>query len=291
MNILNGFLVYRLIEDHIKTKKPLSLIRLGDGEGAMMGFPEFVSLKEARQKARVWFGDQLLQEDDFTNISQQLKTSIRNATIVGIPRKKQTSMHSLYEIVYKSIDRFDLLSKKPAITDAAIHCYLQFSLLFRPILLNKDFIGMISSRDLRLPLRQMFNIGHIELYQIKGENKFPGSVKENHYPDRFDWLKNNINIPYQGAIFLVGAGVLGKIYCDVIKEKGGIAIDIGAVFDAWANVKSRLKQDCFSFENFENIKEIESEKAIDRYNNFIELYDFDTPKAHLGDMQGSLDKW
>ena len=105
------------------------------------------------------------------------------------------------------------------------------------------------------------------------------------------WLKNNIDVPYQGAIFLVGAGVLGKIYCDVIKEKGGIAIDIGAIFDAWANVKSRLKQDCFSFENFSNIKEIESEKAISRYNHFIELYDFDTPKAQIGDMQGSLDKW
>jgi len=37
-----------------------------------------------------------------------------------------------------------------------------------------------------------------------------------------------------GRVYLVGAGILGKMYCDVIKQRGGVAIDIGAVIDGWA---------------------------------------------------------
>jgi hypothetical protein len=42
-----------------------------------------------------------------------------------------------------------------------------------------------------------------------------------------------------GDAFLVGAGVLGKIYCDEIKARGGVALDIGSILDSWANIPSR----------------------------------------------------
>ena len=42
-----------------------------------------------------------------------------------------------------------------------------------------------------------------------------------------------------GTTFLVGVGVLGKVYCDRIKGKGGVAIDIGSILDSWAMVPSR----------------------------------------------------
>ena len=37
----------------------------------------------------------------------------------------------------------------------------------------------------------------------------------------------------------MGAGLLGKIICHQIYSKGGIAIDIGSIFDGWANINSR----------------------------------------------------
>jgi len=52
-----------------------------------------------------------------------------------------------------------------------------------------------------------------------------------------------------GKLFLVGAGFLGKIYCDLIKRHGGIALDVGSMMDRWAGfgqtrVSNELGQTC-----------------------------------------------
>ena len=38
---------------------------------------------------------------------------------------------------------------------------------------------------------------------------------------------------------LVGAGALGKAYCEAVRQQGGVAVDIGSGFDGWAGVMSR----------------------------------------------------
>jgi hypothetical protein len=201
------------------------------------------------------------------------------------------SANPLYLAVEKSIKHFDLLAQNAIVTDAAIHRYLQFALLYRPLLSNLKFLGLITSRDLRAPLSQLFNIDHIELYQIKGEKRFPGDVQEDHYPEHFEWLKSNIQVPFKGAVFLVGAGGLGKIYCDVIKQKGGIAIDIGSIFDAWAKVKSRLAHPAHSIDRYSDMPQISLDSAIIRYNKLIRILKFDTSLAKAKNMKGSLLKW
>ena len=45
--------------------------------------------------------------------------------------------------------------------------------------------------------------------------------------------------PAPGEVHLVGAGFLGKFFCDQIRTKGGIAIDIGSQADRWANHATR----------------------------------------------------
>ena len=42
-----------------------------------------------------------------------------------------------------------------------------------------------------------------------------------------------------GRLWLVAAGMLGKVYCDVIRNAGGIAVDVGHTADMWAGVRSR----------------------------------------------------
>lgn len=48
-----------------------------------------------------------------------------------------------------------------------------------------------------------------------------------------------IEIPFRGACFVVAGGLLGKIYCERIRELGGIALDIGALADAWMGHDTR----------------------------------------------------
>ena len=57
--------------------------------------------------------------------------------------------------------------------------------------------------------------------------------------DTVDTLIDTLTIPRRGAVFLVAGGLLGKIYCDRIRELGGIALDIGALADAWMGHNTR----------------------------------------------------
>ena len=45
-NRLTAFQVFLYIRDSIRSRSPTSIIRLGDGEGAVLGYPRFTSRKE-----------------------------------------------------------------------------------------------------------------------------------------------------------------------------------------------------------------------------------------------------
>ena len=62
-----------------------------------------------------------------------------------------------------------------------------------------------------------------------------------HYPDRYLQIMQSGELTPRvpGELFLVGGGVLGKIYCAEIKRRGGVAIDIGSVFDMWGYIGAR----------------------------------------------------
>lgn len=54
----------------------------------------------------------------------------------------------------------------------------------------------------------------------------------------------------KGDIFLIGGGPLGKVYYQKVKELGGIALDVGSTFDAWAGVATRSGMDSSFFDEY-----------------------------------------
>ena len=54
-----------------------------------------------------------------------------------------------------------------------------------------------------------------------------------HYPDAYNSICRNVAVPFKGALFIVGAGPLGKVYCQRLKELGAIAIDMGSALDLY----------------------------------------------------------
>jgi hypothetical protein len=42
-----------------------------------------------------------------------------------------------------------------------------------------------------------------------------------------------------GCLVLVGAGYLGKWLVDVARAQGGVALDVGSVFDYWLGLTTR----------------------------------------------------
>ena len=60
-----------------------------------------------------------------------------------------------------------------------------------------------------------------------------------HWPGRYRELMRELQTIEPGNLWFVAAGMLGKVYCDVIRDAGGIAVDIGHTADVWAGVRSR----------------------------------------------------
>jgi hypothetical protein len=60
-----------------------------------------------------------------------------------------------------------------------------------------------------------------------------------HYPDAYPGILDQLRPPHEGAVYIVAAGILSKGYCTTIKERGGIAIDVGSVADVWMGSRTR----------------------------------------------------
>ena len=203
---------------------------------------------------------------------------------MGLPREKQTKQINtarLWSAVIESVTKLELLNKSQMITDMAIHRYLQFPLLYRALFKNIDFLGVISGREVSEKLKSEFDIKNVKQYLIRGEAGHPGVIQERHYPDTFNKLFDSIDVPFPGALFIVGAGVFGKIYCKWIKDRGGIALDIGSIFKAWAKTPSRTTHPCHHLDVYKEITEIDVKCAINRYNHFCDKFEMDTPRASV----------
>lgn len=62
---------------------------------------------------------------------------------------------------------------------------------------------------------------------------------KSNFPDRYHQILDELNVCYKGQVFLIGAGICGKVYCDEVFLQGGIGIDIGAVCDCWLGLATR----------------------------------------------------
>ena len=121
---------------------------------------------------------------------------------------------------------------KPLLVDTFIFRYIQTKGLFPSILAGLPFLGVISHTDHSKVLAEHFDIPDVETYRIPGHFSFMAE-DQSQFPDLYKEVVARITVPYRGAVFVVAAGYLGKCYCDAIKQKGGIALDIGSVFDGW----------------------------------------------------------
>lgn len=67
----------------------------------------------------------------------------------------------------------------------------------------------------------------------------PHSGSSGHYPEAFEAVCRRLEGDLRGCLVLVGAGIFGKIYCDVARNSGGVALDLGSGFDILAGRRSR----------------------------------------------------
>lgn len=222
------------IFNKIVSKNPISIIRVGDGEAMVLN-----ALKDPRSYARVikrQLGEGVTFEDGL-NIRDNLIKALSECDVIGIPdeKKKAKEPDSYWQRAPQILmDNVNIEGKEIANID--LHYHLSDANLYPEIFKHFDRVFYISCRTVNLNKY----IAHVDNYVIAPEKIFTTYEGPAHYPDQFVKIENWMDKrPIKGALCLVGAGVVGKIYCNWFRDRGGIALDIGSVFDQWAGHVTR----------------------------------------------------
>jgi hypothetical protein len=224
----------------LKLGRPVSIIRAGDGEGLVLR--SNIDLPTYRDCVKRVMIRQMGYEPILTDVEairQNLITAYGAADIVGLPAHANLSaLNEDWRIVEKVVKP---LCKTNKFTSTDVAYDMLYNGMLDEWLTGKKKIIYIGCRDIDEGLRRRYGTKTVNSFIIAPEAKFTSGYEgERHYPEMFnkmEWWLDAANCA--GNPCLVGAGVIGKIYCNWMRDRGGVAFDIGAVMDLWAGFSTR----------------------------------------------------
>jgi len=248
------------LAERIRRREPFSWIRVGDGEARFFayadpGFRRGMSATEADMIGRslwhVWFGSDLrdVAPHRLDDLLARVRRAIGQADLLGVPSTGRL-LHDRDQAGYcglleRQIHALSSDGRPRHYTDALFNYTLnEIDPFYRELLGGLDWLGIIGPHpDLAERLRDRLGIGEVRSWDIPGEGRLDREREKGdrglHFPHVYDRLLAELTVPRPGAVFLVAGGLLAKVYCDHIRALGGIALDIGAVADAWMGYNTR----------------------------------------------------
>ena len=223
------------ILNQVKTNTPSSFIRKGDGENIVLayGIIESIPLVHYRKKL-IHFNIPIWNIPFQLFLRSELMKAYSNATLLGVSPKKHRQGY--WENEEQILDYFSLKEKT--------HCDMNFHMgfikkpdllqLMNPIaeeIIQNRNIGVISHCKVESFLKK-FNskvVTRIEIPRRRAKFQF---MTRKIYNSVLTEIQNSIQ---NTDIWLVAAGVYAKPFCEFIRLKGGIGIDIGSSMDTWLN--------------------------------------------------------
>lgn len=231
---------YEIISDCLEHRVPMSVIRYGDGETMMLDDkPEDTAFILKKVLGYV------PSNDDIKELKDNLIKAYKECNALGLPTerhlKREDNWSKSLDVFKRVVGGYTLTSKLHTSIDVF---YDLLSEGYYPKLLNnRDTVNYISCRNLDNVFKERFNIKNVNSFIISPEPTYTsGWTGDKHYPEQFNKIKEWIKtVPCKGNLCLVGAGIPGKIYNNWFRDQGGVALDAGSVFDAWAGFKTRGK--------------------------------------------------
>lgn len=221
----------KLAADAIERRTPFSLIRLGDGEGLVLNRERPQLLGATRFKG----GSYPVSSVEYEQVLSSLQNACENASVLGLPREDMVSEQyiSATNALNDNIKE-RLIDGQIALTDCHCHYALDEIGAINRLIESAEHIGYVGCRDVTAHIKNVNPRASFTHYEIPPQASFGELHDEPHFPFYFGKTQEALSVPNSKNLFLVAAGVLGKIYCDTIKKRGGVAIDIGAIADAWS---------------------------------------------------------
>ena len=117
--------------------------------------------------------------------------------------------------------------------------------LYGLMLSESSAVSVVSCHDISGYLRETHGLAVRRWFEIPEVKRFSAMFGRDNapqtspfYPDVFESIMEEVS-PIPGEVFLIGAGILGKIIAQQVRERGGCAIDIGSLADYWAGYATR----------------------------------------------------
>lgn len=241
--------IARIILQSRQQKRGFLLCRFGHCESRVMGFPTHSTRQEVNESLRLQLGRDDYSDQECLSIALRVKAAYSNTDIVGLgqPQGEATGDKKYLDDLLLRVPRIaadnGLSRDSQQYCTANIHTELLLAGELDSIIKSAGDILVISCRDLAPGFYAKYGVSIKQLF-VPQENRTLGLANELisawHYPEVFDEIIVQIDrLVKPGTLVLIGAGFLGKIYGLYAKNAGGIVLDLGAVFDIWANIKSR----------------------------------------------------
>lgn len=237
--------------ESLRTRQPLSVVRIGDGEANLWGVgSSFLPIEVELTLAKAI----VLQQADRFNptetwlhkLSDLMGDAIKNADIVGIvgfwhPNVPGRLPDLFFSNRVNSTAR-GLIGQWQARTLGADfarkghfknkliapgHLYVSVIRHLSEIINSADRVVLVTSVEGITPkLRGYFSGKEIDMIRVGG-----GAANHDSEPTFLTEFPDQLAADLTGALFLVGAGPWSELYCNWIKINGGVAIDIGSGLD------------------------------------------------------------
>lgn len=250
-NVITNSEFLNIIKRKVAHNEGFSFIRLGHCETNLLGYNYTLGTTDINITYDLQFNKRL-NESHTILLKSKMLMSAMNADVIGLHRYSGPSsllsldtiaksrLRILENISFIHVRDFQLFNK--CFVGANIHFALFHLKAFGDLLREAKFVSVLGCRNVSDILFDKLNIIIKQWYRIPAEKaySFNDSMTEDHYPNIFNNIMHQISkdvLP--GEIVLVGGGILGKIYCNQIKNHGGIAIDVGSFMDHLCNYKTR----------------------------------------------------
>ena len=240
----------------LRNRHPFSVVRIGDGEANMLtfgGYPETQILDEFAVASIV-----AMQDDRFriaepwqVVLRTMMHAAIASADIVGVPglwRPGYANVDNTMELFtqdprgvsgyWRGIDHMMSMGEQSLLTGKIItSAHLYFGVLehLETIVRAARRIVCVTNRESAFRrLRKSFPD-----CQFDSIDAVLSTSEDHSSPVFFSEMSRRLGRNLSSVLFLVGAGPWSEIYCTWIKERRGVAVDIGSAFEILAGNSSR----------------------------------------------------
>lgn len=252
------------ITEALRNHQPYSAIRIGDGEANLLTYAMYPGTPVLDEMVARQIIDS--QQDSFEAnttwllvLQQLLLSSIQQADIVGVRGfwwgaapvtsgaparpsafdREQWRQRLLADPrgtagilrgndVMLKLARTNQLDGKVI---ASAHFYLGLAAQIKPLLKAARQTILITSQEAAATaIRRNLKGGKVTILKV-GRSNTKDARRIRRVPSFLQRVQNKLPLNLRGTLCLVGAGPWSEIYCSLIKQRGGVGVDLGSGFD------------------------------------------------------------